>query len=83
MRYTPSLALILATISFAPPVLAADRPVLDGEAVYVGGEDGVLRALDRASGELVWEYEAGAAIGSRAGLDEAREDTVELGAEAG
>jgi outer membrane protein assembly factor BamB len=48
------------------------RPTVDGEVLYVGGEDGVLRALNRSSGEEVWAYEAGAGIGSGTGFDDAR-----------
>lgn len=48
------------------------RPVIDGEVLYIGGEDGVLRALDKQTGEATWVYEAGAGIGSGAGFDDMR-----------
>lgn len=48
------------------------RPVVEGELVFVGGEDGILRAINRQNGEALWRYEAGAPIGSGTGLDEKR-----------
>jgi polyvinyl alcohol dehydrogenase (cytochrome) len=33
-------------------------PVVAGEAVVVGGMDGVLRAYDRRTGEVFWSYDA-------------------------
>lgn len=48
------------------------RPVVDGDYLYIGGEDGVLRAINKTSGEAVWSYEAQAGIGSAAGFDDKR-----------
>jgi outer membrane protein assembly factor BamB len=48
------------------------RPVLDGATLFVGGEDGVLRALDKVTGEVRWTYAAEAGIASDVGVDEAR-----------
>jgi outer membrane protein assembly factor BamB len=39
-----------------------------GDRLYVGAADGNLRALDRASGNVVWAYQAGAAIDSGVSL---------------
>lgn len=35
-----------------------------GEAAYIGSGDGMLRALDLETGELLWRYDAGAPISS-------------------
>jgi len=48
------------------------KPALDGEMLYVGGEKGELRGIDKSSGEVKWTYLANAGIGSGAGFDEAR-----------
>lgn len=48
------------------------RPVIDGERIYIGGEDRRLRAIDKASGEVEWEYLATAGIASGAGFDDKR-----------
>lgn len=41
-----------------------------GGIVYVGGNDGILYALDAAKGTPVWKYEAGAPIRSSPGVHE-------------
>jgi len=48
------------------------KPVIDGERVYIGGEDGKLRVLDKATGDAEWVYEAAAGIGSGTGFDDMR-----------
>ena len=48
------------------------RPVIDGNVVYIGGEDGVLRAIDKQRGDILWTYQAKAGIGSGAGVDAQR-----------
>jgi outer membrane protein assembly factor BamB len=42
---------------------------LDEKRVYIGAYNGVLYALDKADGALVWELKLGDAIGSSPGLD--------------
>ena len=37
-------------------------PVLDEKYFYTGSENGILYALDRASGKLAWQYDSGASI---------------------
>lgn len=48
------------------------KPVIDGERIYIGGEDGKLRAIDKATGDVEWDYEAAAGIGSGTGFDDLR-----------
>lgn len=48
------------------------HPVAAGDVIYIGGEDGILRALDRQSGDIIWTYDAGAPIACNAGFDEQR-----------
>jgi outer membrane protein assembly factor BamB len=48
------------------------RPTLDGDTLFAAGEDGILRAIDKASGEIRWTYSARAAIGSTPGHDDTR-----------
>lgn len=48
------------------------RPVIEGDLVFIGGEDGMLRALDKETGDVAWVYEAGAGIGSNAEIDDKR-----------
>ena len=45
------------------------RPTIDGDHLYVGGEDGILRKINRTTGKQVWQYDAGAAIGSSVSID--------------
>ncbi len=44
-------------------------PTVDGDHLYIGGMDGVLRKLDRLTGEVVWQKNVGAAIGSTVTVD--------------
>ena len=37
-------------------------PAVDGQKVYVGDDAGMLSAIDRASGQRVWEHNVGSAI---------------------
>lgn len=48
------------------------KPAVDSERIYIGGEDGKLRALDKAGGDVEWVYQAAAAIGSGVGFDDMR-----------
>ncbi|MES9958574.1 MAG: PQQ-binding-like beta-propeller repeat protein [Sedimenticola sp.] len=43
--------------AYAGPVFS---PVLNGEVLYLAGQDGVLRSLLAASGELLWQAKPGA-----------------------
>jgi outer membrane protein assembly factor BamB len=52
-----------------------------GDRLYVGAADGNLRALDRANGNVVWAYQAGAAIES--GVSLGPDGTVHFGTENG
>jgi len=45
---------------------------IDSGRLYAGGEDGVLRAFDRANGQVDWSFDAGAAIGSNVAVDDLR-----------
>jgi len=44
----------------------------DEARAFVGGEDGILRAVDKATGAEHWRYDAGAAIASAATTDDLR-----------
>ena len=46
--------------------------MIDDGRLYIGDADGVLRAIDRESGDLIWRYTAGAAIASGAAVDDLR-----------
>lgn len=48
------------------------KPRLDGDTLYVGGEDGIVRAIDKDSGEVIWAHDSGAAVGSGVSFDEMR-----------
>lgn len=48
------------------------RPAIDGDFLFVGGKDGLVRKLDRGSGKVVWTYDAKAEIGSSLTVDEER-----------
>lgn len=52
-----------------------------GDRLYVGAADGNLRALDRATGAVVWAYQAGASIDS--GVSLGPDGTVHFGTEHG
>ena len=52
-----------------------------GDRLYVGAADGNLRALDRATGNVVWAYQAGAAIES--GVSLGPDGSVHFGTENG
>ncbi len=59
----PTETSVLWTV--APPTPAAMRPTPPtavGSLVFVGGSDGVLRALDAATGEVRWQAETGAEL---------------------
>lgn len=40
-------------------------PVLDDKYLYTGSESGVLYAMDRATGKLIWQYNSGASISTQ------------------
>ncbi len=44
----------------AAPLVTGESP--DGNTVYVGDEDGVLHAVDCATGKLLWKFASGAEI---------------------
>lgn len=48
------------------------KPRLDGDTLYIGGEDGIVRAIGKESGEVIWSHDAGAPVGSGVGFDEMR-----------
>jgi outer membrane protein assembly factor BamB len=66
---------IVATWPFARPVhsrilIETDfpihgTPVLDEKYFYTGSENGVLYALDRETGKLIWQYNSGASISTQ------------------
>ncbi len=43
-------------------------PTIAGDAVFAGANDGVLRAYDRATGEIVWEFDTAIAVDGINGL---------------
>jgi len=45
---------------------------VDETRLYTGGEDGILRAVDKTSGDVKWTYDAGAGIASNAAVDNKR-----------
>lgn len=45
---------------------------VDDALLYAAGEDGILRALDKASGDVEWKYDAGAGIASKTAVDDQR-----------
>ena len=45
---------VLWTYPTGAPVTS--RPALAGNAVYVGGQDGAVHAIDRTTGERLWRY---------------------------
>jgi outer membrane protein assembly factor BamB len=45
---------------------------VDDSRLYAGGEDGTLRAIDKATGEVEWTFDADAAIASTATVDDKR-----------
>lgn len=48
------------TCSGKPPLCNnayLDSPTVAGQVVWVGNQDGILRAYDRRNGELVWSYD--------------------------
>ena len=47
-------------------------PVLAGNRLAVGSNDGVLYVLDAATGKEVWKFEAGAAIKSSPAVADGR-----------
>ncbi|RME28945.1 MAG: hypothetical protein D6798_01245 [Deltaproteobacteria bacterium] len=72
----PALSLTWRSDSYAIGDYSASKgsPSLSDDLVYVGIDDGILRALDRATGALVWEFR------TRAADDEAqREDSEHRG----
>ncbi len=40
-------------------VVQKSAPVIDNELLYLGCDDGTMRALDQATGTLVWEFKIG------------------------
>ncbi|MEO6907094.1 MAG: PQQ-binding-like beta-propeller repeat protein [Abditibacteriaceae bacterium] len=42
-----------------------NTPVLDEKYFYTGSENGVLYALDRGTGKLIWQYNSGASISTQ------------------
>lgn len=48
------------------------KPVIHGDFIFAAGEDGVLHAIDKSSGDIEWEYRATAGIGSSVGFDDKR-----------
>ncbi|MGB3082666.1 MAG: PQQ-binding-like beta-propeller repeat protein, partial [Candidatus Omnitrophota bacterium] len=55
-------------------------PVVSGDTVYVGSEDGFLYALDKESGDLKWKFQTGSAVNSSPAVSG---DTVYVGSEDG
>jgi eukaryotic-like serine/threonine-protein kinase len=47
-------------------------PAIAGSRVFVGGDDGVVRALDFAAGREVWRYEAGPPVTSSPAIGRGR-----------
>jgi outer membrane protein assembly factor BamB len=47
-------------------------PVIVGNRVFVGSDDGRLYALDLASGRSVWEFRAGSGIKSSPAVGQGR-----------
>jgi outer membrane protein assembly factor BamB len=47
---------------FAADNLITTPPVLAGDRVYVGSQDGVVYAVDAASGQPAWSFDAESAI---------------------
>jgi len=45
---------------------------VDDARLYAAGEDGVLRAMDKATGKVDWTYDAGAGIASNTAVDDKR-----------
>ena len=72
----PDLTVTWRSEAFAIGTYTASKgsPVLDADRVYVGIDDGYLRALDRETGELVWEFET-----HQAQVEEDREGTENRG----
>jgi outer membrane protein assembly factor BamB len=45
---------------------------IDDAYLYAGAEDGILRAVDKQSGDVAWTFNAGAAIASNVTVDDKR-----------
>lgn len=56
-------------------------PLLAGQVVYVGSRDGILYALDKATLEQIWSYDAGAALVGSAAYSQISGGTIILLAE--
>jgi outer membrane protein assembly factor BamB len=50
--------------------LVLSSPALSDTAVYVGGNNGYLYALDKATGAIIWDYELGDAVTSSPAIDD-------------
>lgn len=62
-RFKTGRSLILTAPSMDDPVSSVEgSPVLSGDIVYIGASDGVLYALDRKTGVLLWKHEVGTPI---------------------
>lgn len=56
-------ALIYTSPYIVPPSSTVETsPVLVGNTIFMGASDGVLYALNRANGELVWKHETGVPV---------------------
>jgi outer membrane protein assembly factor BamB len=64
----PGLASVRFTYDAAAPIRSS--PVLRAGVLYVGGSDGVLAALDAATGAPRWRFQAGGAIASTPAVDD-------------
>lgn len=62
-RYRTGAAMIYTSPYVRNPSAVVEAsPVASGDAIFVGGSDGVLYALDRAKGVLLWKHTFGAPV---------------------